>query len=63
MGNLNGKVALVTGSGRGIRRSVALKLASEGAAVVVNDIFAECHRTLLLCIFSLSLFCCFGYLE
>jgi 3-oxoacyl-[acyl-carrier protein] reductase len=37
MGKLAGKVALVTGSGRGIGRSTALKLASEGAAIVVND--------------------------
>ena len=35
---LEGKVALVSGSGRGIGRSIALKLASEGARLVINDL-------------------------
>ncbi len=38
MPKLAGKVALVSGSGRGIGQAIALKLAHEGAAVVVNDI-------------------------
>ncbi|GAA5070961.1 SDR family NAD(P)-dependent oxidoreductase [Nocardia iowensis] len=41
MGTLDGKVAIVSGSGRGIGREIALKLASEGAKVVVNDLDAE----------------------
>lgn len=41
MGKLDNKVAIVSGSGRGIGREVALKLASEGANIVVNDLDAE----------------------
>jgi NAD(P)-dependent dehydrogenase (short-subunit alcohol dehydrogenase family) len=38
---LEGKVAVVTGSGRGIGRDIALRMASQGAKVVVNDIGAS----------------------
>jgi len=36
--NLTGKVAIVTGGGRGIGREIAIKLAEVGADVVINDV-------------------------
>jgi len=38
MGRLNNKVAIITGSGRGLGRAYALGMAEEGALLVVNDI-------------------------
>ena len=38
MGDLSGKVAIITGAGRGLGREEALQLAGQGASVVISDI-------------------------
>jgi len=43
MGALDGRVAIITGSGRGLGREHALLFAAEGAKVVVNDLGGDMH--------------------
>jgi len=38
MEGLSGKVAIITGAGRGIGRGVALALARHGSSLIVNDL-------------------------
>lgn len=58
---LRGKVAVVTGSGRGIGRAMAIKLASEGARLVLNDLDvapAETVREEILALGGEAVACC-----
>jgi NAD(P)-dependent dehydrogenase (short-subunit alcohol dehydrogenase family) len=43
MGALDGRVAIITGAGRGLGREHALLFAAEGAKVVVNDLGGDIH--------------------
>ena len=49
MGELEGRRALITGAGRGMGRAHALKMAQNGAEIVVQDIDRElAHQTVAL---------------
>ena len=47
MGLLDGRVAIVTGAGRGIGRGEAIELAREGARVVVNELDADAGQAVV----------------
>ena len=48
MSELTGKVAIVTGAGRGLGRVEAIQLARQGARVVINEIGLPAAREALL---------------
>src|SRR5665647_2214562 len=41
MGKFSGKIVLITGSGRGIGRAIAVKFAQEGGTILVNDLLDD----------------------
>jgi len=45
--NLRGKIALVTGSGRGIGKAIAQTLAEQGATIIINDLMDSAEETAL----------------
>ncbi len=47
MGLLEGKVAIVTGAGRGLGRGEAIELAAQGAAVVVNELDSQAGQAVV----------------
>ena len=47
MKRLEGKIALVTGGGRGIGAAIARKLAEEGAAVIINYSHSEDRKSVV----------------
>jgi 3-oxoacyl-[acyl-carrier protein] reductase len=47
MSDLQGRIALVTGSGQGIGRQIALELAKRGATIITNDITGCCADDVL----------------
>ena len=60
-GRLNGKTAIITGSGRGIGKAVAMRLAEEGANIVAADIngqTAEQTTEEIRALNCLALSCC-----
>jgi 3-oxoacyl-[acyl-carrier protein] reductase len=47
MSDLQGRIALITGSGQGIGRQIALELARRGATIITNDITGCCAEDVL----------------
>jgi 3-oxoacyl-[acyl-carrier protein] reductase len=47
MSDLQGRIALITGSGQGIGRQIALELAKRGATIITNDITGCCADDVL----------------